>query len=444
MSNLSDEIEIKNSEILPDNMIYEIFETQYNDLFCKILKITEKSFTYFLHQQVLYNLLIINKDIEPSILSDFQELFTKRYKQNVKSIKKNFELIQNKEKNNETDLTYLDITKCYIHCHNCYNIVHKCGSKLILYDSYIYCLKCNNVYNRNQIMLFCQNCKKNYLTKLRNPVFNGNKKFEKLFILKYKKYHCPSEKEEKIKCLKCSNNLYFRLNQNNPKIEENINNIYCIKCKLKYNLKEVFFKCKICLKNFKCQAKLFRDFPRKKKKLLFTIHTLLRNKNAFPNINLCIKKCNCDLNNITEYYHDDKGKLLEGIKNNKKSIVCNKCFKIYKYEEFDWNCPSCGNIFKYNIINLTKNNKKFLPKKMIKNIPVIKINLNDNVLNEEGDNIKNISKTEESKNEIKLHKNRTLEKLGKMSSGQLDMNYNKEKIKKIFISRRESNNKNNK
>ena len=47
MSNLSDEIEIKNSEILPDNMIYEIFETQYNDLFCKILKITEKSFTYF-------------------------------------------------------------------------------------------------------------------------------------------------------------------------------------------------------------------------------------------------------------------------------------------------------------------------------------------------------------------------------------------------------------
>ena len=58
MTKLSDNIKKKNLEIISENRLYEIFETQYDDLFCKILKITEKTFTYFLQQQVLFNLLI--------------------------------------------------------------------------------------------------------------------------------------------------------------------------------------------------------------------------------------------------------------------------------------------------------------------------------------------------------------------------------------------------
>ena len=221
MSKLSnDKKEESNSEMIPENMLYEIFETQYDDLFCKILKISEQSFKYFLQQQVLFNLLIIQKKYDQSIISAFQELFIKRYKENFKTMKKNFELLKSKENNKSEDLTYLDFTKCYIHCHKCYSIVHKCGSKLILYDSNVYCIKCNNVYNKNQIMLYCPECNKNYFTKLRKPVINNNKKFEKLFIIKYKDYHCPTEKEEKIKCLKCSNNLYYRLIINNPKNED--------------------------------------------------------------------------------------------------------------------------------------------------------------------------------------------------------------------------------
>ena len=108
---------------------------KYDDLFCKILKISEQSFKYFLQQQVLFNLLIIQKKYDQSIISAFQELFIKRYKENFKTMKKNFELLKSKENNKSEDLTYLDFTKCYIHCHKCYSIVHKCGSKLILYDS---------------------------------------------------------------------------------------------------------------------------------------------------------------------------------------------------------------------------------------------------------------------------------------------------------------------
>ena len=199
-------------DLISENELYEIFDFQYDDLFCKILKISEKSFTYFLKQQVLFNLQIIKKTIDQEILSAYQDLFIKRYKENIKSMKNDFSILKEKEENNDTDITYLDISKCYIHCHKCFNIIHKCGKKLLLYNEHIFCIKCNNVYNKNQIMLFCPECQKNYISKLRKPVYNeNNKKFEKLFLLKFKKYHCDTNKEEKIKCLKCSNNLYYRL-----------------------------------------------------------------------------------------------------------------------------------------------------------------------------------------------------------------------------------------
>ena len=448
MSKTIDNTDLEKSELIPDNLLYEIFEVQYDDLFCKILKINEKSFTYFLQQQVIFNLLIIKKKVDPSILTAFQELFIKRYKENVKTMKKNFEMLKNKEKDNSDELVYLDITKCYIHCHKCYNIVHKCGSKLIMYDEHIFCTKCNNVYNKNQIMLFCSECKKNYFTKLRKPIFNGSKKFEKLFILKYKKYHCPSGKEEKVKCLKCSNNLYFRFIQNNPKNEEDINTIYCIKCKLKYNLKEVSFKCKICLKNFKCQPKIFRDFPSKKKKLLFLIHTLLRNKNALPNLTLCHKKCLCNLKDIDEYKHsDDLGKFLEGIKNNKKTVVCNVCFQILNFNEVKWSCPICGISFQYKKNNENKskaenNNNtsmQLIEKNLINNSNLKKIPVfNITNLFKKGTDTKNLFlKSEGNNNKIRF------KRIEKVSNKNYKVTTNIENLKKLFTNQNEiTNNKN--
>ena len=464
MSKTIDDIDLENSELIPENLLYEIFEVQYDDLFCKILKISEKSFTYFLQQQVIFNLLIIHKKVDPSMLTAFHELFTKRYKENVKTMKNNYEIIKNKEKEENNDLVYLDVTKCYIHCHKCFNIVHKCGSKLILYEDHVYCTKCNNVYNQNQIMLFCQECKKNYFTKLRKPIFNNNKKFEKLFLLKYKEYHCPSGKEEKIKCIKCSNYLYFRLNTNNPKNEDCISTIYCIKCKLKYNLKDVYFKCKICLSNFKCQARIFRDFPSKKKRLLFLIHTLLRNKNALPNLNLCNKKCSCDLTKINEYYHDDGGIFLEGIKNNKKTIVCNICFNIIEYNQTNWNCPSCGQYFKYRNNNKSKSKNKSRSKAKnyskskskskninIKNdnnsnIELIKKPVNNDIKKNPFSNNNNISSIYRKKIDINEYiinsqqnnnkiKNKILNKLDTSGgyNNNFDIKANLDNLKKIFI-----------
>ena len=380
-----------NKEIISDKELYEIFEFQYDDLFCKILKISQKSFTYFLKQQVLFHLQIIKRNSLPEIFKAYLDLFTKRYKENYKLAKKNYGIIKQKEQEENNDLLYLDVTKCFIHCHKCFNIVHKCGKKLVIFEDYFYCIKCKNVYNRNQILLFCQECNKNYLSKIRKPVFNGNKKFEKLFLLKFKKYHCETNKDEKIKCLKCSNNLYFRLTQNNQAKENNINIIYCIKCKLKYSVKDVFFKCKICLTNFKAEAKLYRDFTSKNKKLLFVIHTLLRNKNALPNFNLCKRTCPCELEKVKEFLHkEDNGKFLEGIRNNKSSVVCSKCFKLFKYDEVNWTCPQCGEEFKYtNNKKIIKSNNNLIDLgieieeiKELKKIPVFKVNLGNNKMNE--------------------------------------------------------------
>ena len=426
------------TEDISEKELYELFEFNYDDLFCKILKISQKSLIYFLKQQVIYNLQIIKKKVSPETLNTYLDLFIKRYKDNYKLVKKNFNIIKEKESKEKNDLIYLDITKCYIHCPKCVNIVHKCRKKLVLYDEYIYCITCNNVYNKNQIMLYCSECNKNYLTKLRKPVFDGNKKFEKLFLLKFKKYHCNTDKDEKIKCIKCSNNLYFRLVQNNPIKDNKIKIIYCIKCKLKYNLEDVFFKCKICLKNFQSEAKLFRDFSNNQKKLLFLIHTLLRNKSALPLLKQCEIKCKCDLKYIKEYYHkEDQGKLLEGIKNGKTSVVCEKCFINLKFEEVNWTCPECGEVFKYKKNNQSNNLSMELGEEndvsQSRKIPVFKVNLSK--INDEKIPKDNTNKYKRFKYEnqidnfnIKIIMNKKIENIN-----TINLDYNKNNIKKAFI-----------
>ena len=441
-------------DLISENELYEIFDFQYDDLFCKILKISEKSFTYFLKQQVLFNLQIIKKTIDQEILSAYQDLFIKRYKENIKSMKNDFSILKEKEENNDTDITYLDISKCYIHCHKCFNIIHKCGKKLILYNEHIFCIKCNNVYNKNQIMLFCPECQKNYISKLRKPVYNeNNKKFEKLFLLKFKKYHCDTNKEEKIKCLKCSNNLYYRLSSQNLINDKNINKVYCIKCKLKYNLNEVFFKCKKCLKNFKSEAKLFRDFPKNKKHLLFLIHTLLRNKSAQPSLSQCEQNCDCDLKEVEDYFHSkDKGKLLEGLKNNQKYIVCEKCFFNIKYDEADWKCPKCGENIRYIKSKKIDNNNNFYAldenddMDESRKIPVFKVNTRKNISKEKIIEKNLDTKTENGAktNEIKKDNNINIRiirdrKIKKNHFFNTNLNNNKEKIKTILFNKGESN-----
>ena len=239
------------SGYLLEKELKDIYETQYNDIFPKILIKTQSEFISLLKEKVLLHLKIINKTSVNSLNSKYLEIYTNIYIRDKSKVSKGLEDI-NKNKNLQEQ--YLEPLNCYIHCFKCSSIFHKCKNKVIIYKNNIYCLNCQKVYNENQIKLYCNECKTCYLSKLRNVL---NKRYEYFYPVIFKKYHCQIEDDEKIKCLECHNDLYYNISYD--KINK-INEIFCLKCKLLFDLNEILFKCKICQKDFKAEAQLYSHF----------------------------------------------------------------------------------------------------------------------------------------------------------------------------------------
>ena len=350
---------IQNKEgIISESDLLDVYEFQYNDLFSKILKINEEKFFALLQEQVLLNLRIINKLSDLSLMSYFQDFISERYKTDKKKAANDIEEIK---KLPEEDIIYLDYSNCYIHCHKNLNAFHKCLNKLVLYKGFIYCLQCNKVYNENQIKLYCSECDVIYFSKLRKNVDESNEFF---FPVVFAKNHCQTEysEAEKIKCLECGEDLYYDLSKTLEekekfkyrRIPDLIKELLCTKCKLIYDTREIRFTCSECESDFMSDAKLYNDFPLYRKKILYLVHTLRKDKLALPE-NFNGKKCNCDINLMKEFFHEeDNGALLEGHKDEKNKIVCEQCFAIFEGDKLDWKCPSCGEKFK--VVKPNENN----------------------------------------------------------------------------------------
>ena len=361
----------------------EIFSIQYNDLFSKILLIPLDEFYTLLKKQVLLHLKIIDKQNYFSLISYFYQKFYKKCQKDKFRILNIYEEMLNFQEDNFIYLNTLDV---YIHCIKCKEAIHKCGKPLIIYDDLLFCLKCKKVYNKNQIKLYCKECKKTYLTTKRSLM---EKNHEYFYSISYMNYHCYIENEEKVKCLKCGEDLYYNINKlSNEEYHNGIRDIYCIKCKLIFDTKKIFFKCKICGKNFKCVPQIYRNFSSIKKYLLLLIHTFRKGIYALPNI-ITNKNCNCNLEGVLCYFHHDEGTLFEGKKNGKSVIICDCCLGIFKMENFNWSCPFCGNNFKAiksNNSNLSKKKDiRVITKQkniLIPNVPKI------NLYNETNNNFK--------------------------------------------------------
>ena len=284
-----------NQGIISESDLFDVYETQYNNLFSKILKISEEKFFALLQEQVLINLRIINKLSDLSLMSFFQELIYERYKTDKEKIKKDLDTIP---KLKEDEIIYLDYNNCYIHCKNNLEIEHKCGNKLILFKEFIYCINCKKVYNENLIKLYCRKCNKNFFSKLRNNndiniINNKNDdeydKEEILYPVAFAEKHgCNNDlnlgSDEKIKCLECGNDLYLNL------LEKDDNFLICIKCKLIFDIRNTKFKCSSCGNDFITKIKLYNDFSDKNLKIIFLVNALRKEKKAFPE-NLNNKKC---------------------------------------------------------------------------------------------------------------------------------------------------------
>lgn len=357
---------IMNEGIISESDLFDIYEIQYNDIFSKILKISEEKFFALLQDHVLLNLLLINKLSDLPLISNIQELLSERYRQEKEKAEKDLNTIQ-KLKNNE--LIFLDYNNCYIHCNKNLEIKHKCGNKLILYNEFIYCTKCKNVYTEKQIKLFCDKCNQNYFSQIRKSVDdNDADEDEILYPVAFNEKHgCQKSDEllnnndEKVKCLECGSELYFNL------AEKDDNFLICTKCKLMFDRRNIKFKCNYCGENFSSNVKIYNNFSEKKNNVIFLVHSLHKKKLAFPDNIQQNKKCKCDFQKIKEFKHlEDNGILIEGNYFGIKKIICDLCFQIWDKEKFIWVCPLCGCEFneqlkksndkiKNNIISINNN-----------------------------------------------------------------------------------------
>ena len=113
---------------------------------------------------------------------------------------------------------------------------------------------------------------------------------------------------DKMKCEKCENDLYFISNTK----------VFCKSCNKEYNPLEIKYKCLICRKIFSSEAKIFNSLEYDVKKIKF-IHR---------------KYC--------------RGELFLGELNGKKVVICSKCDSVGGYENYLWTCPLCYKKFKDN------------------------------------------------------------------------------------------------
>ena len=327
---------------ITERELVEIYQEQYNDIFPEILQLEQLDFFKILEKQVISYLYIAKKYSPQTLLKKVEKNFAKKYGEEKKVVSNDYELINNTPR---VQLDYLNKYNCIIHCPKCKDALHTCGFKFVVYGNYVYCLSCKKVYNEKKVDMYCDACDIDYYTKLREIT---DYKYESFFLLAIKDYHCEVDTEEKIKCPKCDKDLYANLlNKNNSrKIGEGT----CINCNLNFNLNLFNYKCKQCGKYFISEAKIYNDFYNKNNDLISTVHSLVNNKFSAPE-SLLNKTCDCNLNNVDKYKHNDGGILLDGQRNGQKIIVCDKCYNIFNYYDFVFNCPLCNKQFNSNKAN---------------------------------------------------------------------------------------------
>ena len=94
--------------------------------------------------------------------------------------------------------------------------------------------------------------------------------------------------------MECGHDLYYNITYENKNNRKNaINEVFCQKCKLLYDLNEIYFKCKICKSDFKSEAKLYNSFPSLKIQFLAKIfHSITKEEHTgnVPSIDSSIEE----------------------------------------------------------------------------------------------------------------------------------------------------------
>ena len=312
-----------------EQVILKIAIDEYNDLFPKILEISKQDFLPTLEKYIEISLIPKNLNPESRILNKILQIIQNEYYEpecdRINQIIHSINNISTCDKFNGNNFIP--------HCNHFSEPIHSCGNKMFILDdmNYLLCLGCKKIYHSNFVLFHCNHCSCDYYTsiekKMENEVFKP---------ATWEKYHCNAVINDVMKCPKCKSYLY--INQQND-------NLICLKCGLELGQFNIKWKCIICRKEFTSAAKVYNPYEFKLMKIAIK-DAIFNEKEAKPDYIPC---CNISKNEIQNYEFQHKkecdGLLYEGELNKKKIIVCSKCHMLNFYEFHKWMCPLCKERF---------------------------------------------------------------------------------------------------
>mgnify|MGYP003571305098 CR=1 FL=1 len=341
---------------------------EYNDLFQKILILSDSDFLENIKKKVIITLKSKIKNYSQNTIKKVEdylkeEIYLPDYKF-ASIIKKN---ILNRTKR-EKALHYFRgeiIPHCSEDKKDDYYI-HVCGERFqffrykinnnnthnltnnniyygqgIYYDYILYCIKCDLIYRSSLIKFKCYSNDTEFYSKLlvnssgEESSKSNKNNYDNNCYATWKKYHCNAIINDTMKCDKCKQSYLF--------LQEN-GLIYCPSCKIKKNPLDITWKCLICQNDFQTEAKIYNPLEYKSLKICVK-DSIANNIKAKPEYMVC--KCKIDINK-TKFFHKSvcKGELFLGEINSQKVVVCGKCDTLGLYEGYIWTCPKCMKRFK--------------------------------------------------------------------------------------------------
>ena len=336
-------IKINNSLSIDESLLLTKILEEYNDLFPEIMQLKKEDFLplfqryiqiYFASKNILFSIDTLNKIIS-IILNEYYLPEKDKINDLISLIDKNSILL---DENN----------KIYTpHCYKTRKPIHVCGEEFYILENgkYYYCLRCQKIYEQKFVLLFCENCKKEYYSEIKekNNILNINKIEYKLKPATWVKYHCNVSMNDTMKCPKCHNNFYLNMK----------NRLLCIKCNYEIDPLDIMWKCQICREDFNSEAKEYNPLEFRVMKLAVK-KTFFYGIEAKPPLIPCCIISQIQLETL-KFMHkrECNGLLYEGILDNQKIVVCLKCKMINFYNNHLWMCPLCKK--KFNLYNNYEN-----------------------------------------------------------------------------------------
>ena len=312
-----------------EQVILKIAMDEYNELFPRILEIPKQDFIPILQKYLEISLIPRNLIMQSGTLNKILQIIQNEYYEpecdRINQIIHSINNISKCEKYNGNNFIP--------HCNHFSEPIHSCGNKMFILDDmkYLLCLSCKKIYHSNFVLFHCNHCSCDYFTSIDKK--NENEIFKPAT---WEKYHCNAVINDVMKCPKCKSYLY--INQQND-------NLICLKCGLELSQFSIKWKCIICRKEFNSAAKIYNPYEFKLMKIAIK-DAIFNEKEAKPDYIPC---CNISKNEIQNYKFQHKkecnGILYEGELNNKKIIVCSKCHMLNFYEFHKWMCPLCKERF---------------------------------------------------------------------------------------------------